>query len=55
MQKCLILKPELKLEIVLLGENFLFANNMGDQYDSATASMLVQVNIERVFLWKYTM
>ena len=37
-------------KIILLGEDFLLTNNVGVQYDSATASMLVHINGERVSL-----
>ena len=43
-------RTELKLNIVLLGTDFLLAYNVGLQYDSATASLLVHINGERVSL-----
>ena len=49
-QKCLILRSELKLGIVLLGEDFLMTNNVGIKYDSKTLSMLIDINDQRVTL-----
>ena len=49
-QKCLILRPELKLGIVLLGEDFLMTNNVGIKYDLSTSSMLIDINGETVTL-----
>ena len=38
-QKCLILRPELKLQIVLLGGDFLLNNSVGINYDVTTSTM----------------
>ena len=49
-QKCLILRPELKLQIVLLGDDFLLSNSVGINYDKATSTMLIKINNELVTL-----
>ena len=43
-QKCLILRPELKLQIVLLGGDFLLKNSAGINYDDSTGLTSIKIN-----------
>ena len=47
-QKCLILREDLNLEIVLLGKDFLMGNNVSIKYDDQTRSIVVHVNDSQV-------
>ena len=49
-QKCLILREDLNLEIVLLGEDFLMSNNVSIKYDDQTRYIVVHVNDSQVSL-----
>ena len=45
-QKCLILRPELQLQLVLLGNDFLLKNSVGISYDDLSGQMTIKINKE---------
>ena len=48
--KCLVLRPDLKLDIILLGEDFLLNNDVEMKYDKKTLSKQFKINGIRVVL-----
>ena len=46
LQKCLILRPDLKLQIVLLGHDFLLKNSVNILYEESTGKMSIKINRE---------
>ena len=53
-QKCLILREDLNLQIVLLGEDFLMCNNVSIKYDDKSKNIIVHVNDKAITLLNQT-
>ena len=49
-QKCLILRPELQLQIILLDTDFLIKNSVGISYDDLSCRMTIKINKEVIQL-----